>query len=144
MGDRCYMSVRVRADQIKLFCEASGLCEPDAFELDDSTADAELEEVNYGGYDGLVEAAQQGVVFVGNHGAGDEYGPGRFAGVCGRYAECRADYETGNLIVTADDNDTVSATVLRALKKFVAFYKKAEAALCAKNPPKPKRKRVKS
>lgn len=144
MGDRCNMTVRVRTDQIELFCKASGLCEPDFFEVDDNTADVEIEEVNYGGYKELLEAAQQGVVFVGNHGAGDEYGPGRFAGACGMYDECRADHETGNLIVPADDNGTVSATVLRDLKKFVAFYKKAEAALNAKNPPKPKRKKVKS
>ena len=144
MGDRCSMSVRVRADQIELFCEASGLCEPDDFELDGNTADAELEEVNYGGYNGLVEAAQQGVVFVGNHGAGDEYGPGRFAGVCGRYDECRVDYETGNLIAPVRDDGTVSKTVLRDLKKFIALYKRAEAALAAKNPPKPKREKVKS
>lgn len=145
MSDSCWVQVYVREDQLETFCQASGLCYVTEATIEDGVGVFDLEEVNYGGLNELDNAARAGVVFAGSHGAGDEYGPMRFAGVGGKYEEHCEGYDC-TLILYVRENGTIPAANLKALKKFVAFYKEAEAALTAKSLPKPrpKQKRAKS
>ena len=143
MGDRCNLSVRVRTDQIKEFCKVTGLCDPDFFvevDKDGKTADAEIEEADYGGYSDLLEAARVGLVFIGNHGSGSTYGPGRFAGVAGSYVENDCDYR-GNLLLVVCDDGTISGHDQAHLRTFIKLERRAKRALNAKKPPAVRRKK---
>jgi len=143
MGDKCNMSVRVRIDQIEKFCEVTRLCNPDYFEPDPDgkTADAEIEEVNYGGVTQLQAAARAGIVFTGNHGSGSEYGPGRFVSNGRRYDELACGYD-GELLVPATEDGRILDHELRNLRHYVESQRRAVAALDAEKPPRPRRKKA--
>jgi len=136
------MSVRVRVDQIEEFCRVTRLCNPDYFEPDPDgkTADAEIEEVNYGGVRQLQAAAQAGIVFAGNHGAGSDYGPGRFVSDGERYDELDCGYD-GNLMVFATEDGLILDHELQGLRNYVKCQRRAVAALDAEKPPAPRREK---
>lgn len=79
MGDRCNMSIHCHAEDLEKIVEVFD--EPLWEELDDVNAGElhlEFEEVNFAGADELETLRMQGVVFYGEHSAGDSYGRGAF------------------------------------------------------------------
>lgn len=91
MGDRCYLRIKVRRQDEKLWAKVAGeekiddwldLDEPDDGES--PTLQGDIQEVNYGWVDELTEAAKLGCVFEGRHEAGGEYDAEEFGAIGGR------------------------------------------------------------
>ena len=91
MGDRCYLRIKVRRQDEKLWAEVAGeehisewldLDEPDDGES--PTLQGDIQEANYGWIDELTEAAKLGCVFEGRHEAGGEYDAEEFGAIGGR------------------------------------------------------------
>lgn len=91
MGDRCYLRIKVRRQDAKLWAQVADeediakwldLYEPDDGES--KTLEGSIDEVNYGWTDELTKAAGLGCVFEGRHEEGGEYDAEEFAGIGGR------------------------------------------------------------
>ena len=91
MGDRCYLRIKVRRQDEKLWAEVAGeetigrwldLDEPD--DGKSPTLQGDIQEVNYGWTDELAEAAGLGCVFEGRHEASSEYDAEEFGAIGGK------------------------------------------------------------
>ena len=82
MGDRCYLVIRARREDMPKVLEAfHGECArfgPTDFQEEDGMPFLEEPEANYGYYDARKALAEQGVVFDGWHAEGGEYNPALF------------------------------------------------------------------
>ena len=90
MGDRCYLRIKIRRQDEKLWAPIAGeetigrwldLDEPD--DGKSPTLEGSIDEVNYGWFDELTQAAAAGCVFEGRHEAGSEYDAEEFAAIGG-------------------------------------------------------------
>ena len=90
MGDRCYLRIKVRRQDAKLWAQVTDeediaewldLDEPDDGES--KTLEGSIDEVNYGWTDELTKAAELGCVFEGRHEEGGEYEAEEFGGIGG-------------------------------------------------------------
>lgn len=133
MGDRCWIRVYLRKQDLEKFNEATGWS-TDYEELDDGDDgqfSLEISEVNYGGDDQLGMAAGAGIRFHGQHGPGNCYGPGMFASDghaisaidldLEGYVTVRYDPETGMPADEAGDKLRIKrfAVKLRQAKRFI-------------------------
>ena len=91
MGDRCYLRIKVRRQDEKLWAEVAGeekiegwldLDEPD--DGKSPVLEGSIEEVNYGWVDELMKAAELGCVFEGRHEAGYDYDAEEFGAIGGK------------------------------------------------------------
>jgi len=72
MGDRTWVEIKVPIQDLKKFLEITGL-EGDCVETHDRHAYIFVEDANYALENELELASQAGCVFIGSHGAGDDY-----------------------------------------------------------------------
>jgi hypothetical protein len=127
MGDRCNVELTVPAKDRKwweeryFYCDDSEGCDP---------IDMYGEEMNYGAFDDLSEAAKTGLVFLGRHSPGDTYDAMEFA--CDGVTLREADVIDGGGYVLQTDKDTGEFSPLEwaNIKGFIAFRKKVEGMLC--------------
>ena len=91
MGDRCYLRIKVRRQDAKLWAEVTDEEEIADWlgldELDDGeskTLEGSIDEANYGWVDELTKAAKLGCVFEGRHEAGCEYDAEEFGAIGGK------------------------------------------------------------
>ena len=91
MGDRCYLRIKVRRQDEKLWAKVTDeeyiaewldLDEPD--DGKSPTLEGSIDEVNYGWIDELTKAAELGCVFEGRHEAGGEYDAEEFGAIDGK------------------------------------------------------------
>ena len=91
MGDRCYLRIKVRRQDEKLWAEVAGeenigdwlnLDEPD--DGKSPVLEGSIDEANYGWINELEAAARAGCVFEGRHEAGGEYDAEEFGAIDGK------------------------------------------------------------
>ena len=134
MGDRCFLEATLRRRDLQKFRDVTEW--GDCFTVDDEDGDSAvvdgyIEEVNYGGVDGVTAAASAGLRFHGTHGSGSGYEPemfisdGRactFLTVDGEgYASVQYDPETGKPDDELGDKRRIKqfAVKLRQVKQFI-------------------------
>lgn len=134
MGDRCYLQITMRREDLPKFGGILG-CAPDETwwdngydeECNEDLVTVSVYETNYGWTDDREAAAKEGLVFFGDHDPGGTYGPCAFAAVDGRHMESPLDFD-GNLIIPIDD-ELKPVIDLESVRAFVAHRRKAEIAI---------------
>ncbi len=133
MGDRCYIEIILRRDDLRRFGEHlySGADEAwwDDITEDESRPDivtVSAHEANYGWFNERAEATKAGIPFYGQHASGDEYGPYAFASWHGEQHEVPLD-RNGNMVVAVDDDLNPIQDTQRLLQ-FVATRNKVQVA----------------
>jgi hypothetical protein len=126
MGDRCSIDIQCHRNTLPLFEEAfGGMNVTD--DNDKNTIEGWFDEVNYAGAGELEIIAQKGVPFIGKNGSGDDYGPGRFCSVDGKYMEIETDMDGEPIVKTK--NGKIDKSSSKYVKAYMEHEKKAEAAL---------------
>ncbi len=127
MGDRCYMKITMRTEDVDRFSEVSGLG-AEWWDWDESeneiTSELVAEEMNYAALSECEKAAKAGCVFLAEHGAGGDYGPGEYAAFGKQFVDAETAH-TGSYIIHVADLDTPNPCVergLRFLKEFREVY----------------------
>lgn len=124
MGDRCYMQITCRRQDIPLF-EALG------FHLDfEQTPDSPLvelidEEANYAHYDAL----PRDVPYHGFHSAGDNYGSHNLACDGKRYADVETGHDGDYVIHWNPKTNRPTAESLRRIRKYLAVLERSRQQL---------------
>lgn len=136
MGDRCWLSIRTRAEDAERFFQAFGWGEKfedwlQDFEQNGKTVSGFLGEVNYGAQTQLEQAAQAGAVFSGEHGEGGSYGAARFAGIDGKYHEYEVGHDGDPCVELNPKTLTVTAAFKKRLRAAMDAERKADKALDA-------------
>jgi hypothetical protein len=155
VGDRCYLSMTVRASDRDKIIEAGIDWPPDYDLLDEEDEDdgdpssgkqlaaspveeasqvsqdyvlsLTIEEANYGLDDERRELAAMGVPFFGEHSDGGSYGGMHFAAYGGEIIEAPAGHD-GELFVVCDwETGEPNAEALAETKKFLALQRHVEA-----------------
>lgn len=135
MGDRCHMIVAVHKDHVDKFREATDLSLQTDREMDDVVGDGhpefDLYEVNYGAYEGRIQAARDGCVFYGWHGScTGAYNGCHFAAIDGEMFEALCtDGDHDALIVGVDANGNPNPQDVEDVKKYIEAEKKVKARL---------------
>jgi hypothetical protein len=133
MGDRCYIEITLRRDDLRRFGEHiyAGMDESWWDDLTEDEAQPDIVtvsayEANYAWFNERAEAAKAGISFFGQHAQGDEYGAYAFASWHGELHEAPLD-RNGNIIVAVDDNlDPIGD--IQHLLKYVAIRNTVQAA----------------
>ena len=123
MGDRCYMTLTCRPQDVEVF-EAIGFGVEDD-DLGPGAVEMVDEEANYANRSEMPTDR----VYFGFHGAGDTYGPERFA--CdGEQSEWQICTSDGSLIVLVDEDDRcVTPIQMKLLGRFLDIEARAKAAI---------------
>ena len=116
MGDRCYLTVRVKTDDLKEFLRLMGL--DDSFVIGDNgaTSIVDVDEANYAMSYELDTANHAGIQFMGWHGAGDEYGEEAFVSM-GKRGVMYYPESHGYPMLRLNANCTVGQGILRVMQK---------------------------
>ena len=93
MGDRCYLEVYVATVHVERFSQIvfGESAIKAGFEHFDGAMLTVDDQADWGLYDELLEAAEAGCIFEGNHGAGSNYGGAMFAAYGGKVAYISTD-----------------------------------------------------
>jgi hypothetical protein len=133
MGDRCYLQMAIRRKDLEPFGKAIGVSNSHPW-WDDLHEEgrarvvmAIVHDANYAWLDSRIAAAEAGIVFTGQHDAGDNYGPCAFAAVNGMHIEMPVDHD-GNLVLALDD-ELDPITSMEDIQAFVDHCKAAEVIL---------------
>lgn len=132
MGDRCYLRITLKREDLDRFGQHLGYLPGDRWwdELDepaDGLVEVGIFEANYGLTDQRMAAAQAGVAFVGWHSEGGEYGSYEFASAGGEMLECETN-RNGDLIL-ALDHDLNIQNDLQHTRKYVAMRRQVREAM---------------
>jgi hypothetical protein len=118
MGDRCYLQVIVANSDVPRFIEGVKRREDwSAVEVYQNYTQFVEHEANYAMYDELLSAAQEGCLFYGYHGSGDDYGPGEFFGADRTYSERQCGHDGGYVVETR--NGDIKPEEVEALRTFL-------------------------
>jgi len=125
MGDKCYMAITMRTEDVPKFSETSGLGEG-WWDRDEGENEAisELvaEEMNYAAYRECEQAAKAGCIFLAAHGSGDDYGPGEYAAIGGRMLEAETAQSNGAYIIPIADLANKQPCIDEGVEHLEAFY----------------------
>ena len=121
MGDRCYMQVTCRRQDIPLF-EALGFHLE--FEQSPDSPVVELidEEANYAHADHLPTE----VPFLASHGAGGNYGDGKIACDGNRYAEVEAGHDGGFVVWWTKTSNRPTAPNLATVRRYLTVHRQVQ------------------
>lgn len=130
MGDRCFVRMKVRSADLPRFEEIFGAkfyneleeASPGVLELTEC-------EANYGRWDDRREAAAAGLVFIGWHGAGGDYGPRRFAAFGGRQVEVRICPDSDEIVVPVGPSGRPNRPALGEVRRYRRMLRQAESYL---------------
>lgn len=138
MGDRCFLEISMRREDLSRFAEHVNAAPEEEWwdnlsEEEDcpGVVTVSVHEANYAWYDERVEAAKAGIPFYGRHEAGGEYGPYCFVSWCGKMREAPLDHD-GNLSIAVDEDlkpigdPSFLRRYIRTLKKVKAAFAKAQ------------------
>jgi len=122
MGDRCYLRITLKREDLDRFGAALGE-RPGAtwWEEEEEAAPGIVEvgvtEANYAWYEDRGRAADEGIPFFGWHGEGGDYGSFAFVSLDGEHVEAAIDRD-GYLVIQVDE-DLEPITDRRTLRRFV-------------------------
>ena len=110
MGDRCYLEMTLRREDLPRFAEHVDASPNEKWwDAEDDLEDhpnlitVRIYEANYAWYDERRKAAEAGIPFFGTHGEGGEYGSFAFAAIDGELEEAPLSHD-GDLIISVDEN----------------------------------------
>ena len=139
MGDRCYLEITLRREDLSRFApHIDATAEEEWWDrLDEDDANpgivtASVYEANYAWYDERMTAAKANIPFYGYHAEGGEYGSYAFASLAGKLHEAPLDHD-GNLSIAVDE-DLRPIGDPAFLRRYVRTLKKVKAAF-AKDAP---------
>jgi hypothetical protein len=130
MGDRCSMTITMRTEDVPKFSEASGLGEQwwDRDEGENEIiSELVAEEMNYAALSECDKAAKAGCVFLAEHGAGGDYGPGEYAAFGKKFVDTEVSH-SGSYIIHVDDLKNPDPCVKQGLGFLKEFREVYEAA----------------
>ena len=130
MGDRCGVEVLCHENDIKRF-EDIGFVKVSWGERSDNLCRMFEEEANYGAESELQTLADNGVVFFGVSGAGDEYPAAVFASDGKRFVSVNsaADAIEAKPVAEIDLNGNADLGTLKAIKRYYRTLKAAKKKL---------------
>lgn len=135
MGDRTWLSITVRADDLGKIIAIFG--EPEeSYPVNTDALNLQYGEVNYGGCGPLEEniKADPSLIFIAHHGSGGGYGPYSLVGHDGIFMEHETGHEQ-NLTVDVDEaTGEICKGQLERARRFLELYRKAEAHLVEATP----------
>lgn len=127
MGDRCYMEIVCRPEDIPVFRAEIGDHFPDETVNDDPPT-VIVHEANYAYAEELRRVAEKGVPFLGWHDGGGSYGPERFAATGGKIDYAVTDHN-GRVVVPVGENGIIDHSEIAAVFRFMRIEKQAAEAL---------------
>jgi hypothetical protein len=127
MGDRTWARVEFPESQLELFKKHFPYIEDEDFTVDRGVMDAIMQEINYGGTDLFKKIAEEGGVFVGNHGSGGDYGEMSFTSNGTDYEDV-VSLEDEPMVPVGDD-DVVGPRALKHVRRYHRTLAGAEAVL---------------
>jgi len=127
MGDRCFLHVVIRPKDVNVLARALGALTPNykgevvSWEPgDNGLVEIEIEEANYGCYEGLLKAASEGAAFIGWHTAGGEYSAQAFASDESSDAPCFVESgHSGGYVVQTNDDGKPCSLALVVMQAFI-------------------------
>ena len=132
MGDRCNMNITVCRDDVGALGTNGFGAEPcggdwynEIEDGGDGLVDLVLEEVNYGGYRELEEAAAAGILFYGAHGCGGDYGPSEFVSDGKRVLYAGTDHE-GEICVAYSADAAKRRAELARVRRYLATVERVQ------------------
>ena len=130
MGDRCGVELLCHRNDVKRF-EDIGFVKVDWGEKSDTLVRMFEEEANYGAESELQTLADNGVVFIGASGAGDEYSACVFASDGKRFvsANSAADTIEATPVAEIDTDGNADPHTIRAIKRYYRTLKTAKKKL---------------
>ncbi len=144
MGDRCYLEITLRCEDLSRFAEhVNAAPEEEWWDRLDEEEDrpgvvtASVYEANYAWYDERMKAAKANIPFYGYHAEGGEYGSYAFASWAGKLHEALLSHE-GDLVLAVDENlKPITAKTRRHLRQYVAALKKIKSDFASARPADP-------
>jgi len=131
MGDRTWVSIIYAKPSEPAIMEAFGWSKDDQqylnIEESDGIATASLDEVNWGGYNEMMDLAKKGITFVAHAGAGGTYGESLNIGYRGEFIAVSA-YE-GYPVCVIGDNGRPDPKGMEHIRMFLRLQKKANREL---------------
>ena len=135
MGDRCYLEITLRREDLSRFAphidaapEEKWWDNLDEEEGHPDVVTASVYEANYAWYDERMNAAKADIPFYGYHAEGGEYGSYAFASWAGKLHEAPLSHE-GDLVLAVDSNlKPISAAARRQLRQYVTALKEIKAS----------------
>lgn len=125
MGDRCDVFVTVHKDDVKRMQNILG--GGYTIRTDNNLVTLTEDNMSEGGYELLLAAVRDGIIFMGSHGPGHEYLAAEFCSDGISYMDMPT-WE-GNYVVFADETGEVSETDIHNLKKFISKRKRVKELL---------------
>ncbi len=132
MGDRCWLRIRVRKEDMKIWNKIFGdlsNCLDETEEETDKTLTGVCYEANYGWTTELTDAAVRGCVFEGESAAGDGYGPSTFAGFDGDFFVVDTGHDGGYVVALDEDTISIPPAEKERLRKSIRGIAAARKAL---------------
>lgn len=124
MGDRTWVTIKFKKTDLEKFNEAligktwgDNMPWWDDFYDEGSTVFTQVHEANYGWYDVFQDLASEGLTFLANNGAGDEYGHGTQVCFKGNLIDLNANNENYPVIEVSPDGITDSEK-LETIKEY--------------------------
>lgn len=125
MGDRCYVSVRVKKGHEE---KATPILQEEGFIHDDSSSGGGwyvIEEANYGQTESLERLSKAGIMFYGDASAGDDYPAEVFASMNNKLESWPTDGHLGFAVNVNVSKAELDHQSLRALKGFLHLLRNA-------------------
>ena len=139
MGDRCYLEITMRCEDLSRFAvHVNAAPEEEWWDHIDEEANqpgivtASVYEANYAWYDERCAAAKEGIDFHGWHAEGGEYGPYEFVSYRKNHLEVAHDHD-GDMVIAVDEN-LKPLTSMAHLRKYVRTLKKVKTAFAKAEP----------
>jgi len=141
MGDRCYLEMTIRIEDLPKWRKHFGnaFCaeeEKYAIEHHEPFIQMEESEANYSWWDQRESLAKEDCVFYGRHTEGGEYGGGKFVGVDGKHHYVEYSGFLGDVIVSVQWENGKISTNKADLRKIEAFFKALDKAKAIIHPAK--------
>lgn len=127
MGDRCNVDLTCRRCDMPVF-EKIGFAASYDLTTDHPVVDMNGEELSYGAEGSLMQIAEDGIPFYGDHDAGYSYGAAAFAAQGGRFATVPA--LKGIPAAEIDKTGTpADPNAVESILEYYALYAKAKAEI---------------
>lgn len=145
MGDRCYLEMTIRIEDLPKWRELLNdrFCaeeEKYARENHEFFIEMEESEASYSWWDERQSAAKAGCVFYGRHTEGGEYGGGKFVGVDGKHHYVEYSSFLSDVVVSVQWENGKISTNKADLRRIEAFFKALDKAKAVIQPEKHKLK----
>lgn len=128
MGDRTWVRITYAKQSELAVMEAFGWSEDDYrnlnIEEEHCVVNACIDEVNWGGYNEMMDLAKKGVTFLAHSGAGGSYGESMNVGYKGEFVDVQS--SEGEPVCTVDGRGKPNTVAMKHIRSYMRLAKKAE------------------